>query len=109
MISCIVVLYAFEFFLIGIVTWINPDFFDDALDFDLARGAEALHISELGKALQTIKAEGPDGYGEEIRYALECVAERRRPAIVTARDGVTALEICEAEEQSIRTGEAVKL
>ena len=79
------------------------------LDFDLARGAEALHISELGKALQTIKAEGPDGYGEEIRYALECVAERRRPALVTARDGVTALEICEAEEQSIRTGEAVKL
>ena len=79
------------------------------LDFDLARGVEALQISEPGKALQTIQAEGPDGYGEEIRYALDCVAQRQRPMIVTARDGVTALEICEAEEQSIRTGEAVKL
>lgn len=79
------------------------------LDFDLARGADALQISELGKAIQTIKSEGPDGYGEEVKYAVDCVAQRRRPAIVTARDGVTALDICEAEEKSIRTGEVVKL
>ena len=79
------------------------------LDFDLTRGAEALQISEPGKAVLTLQQAGPDGYGEEIRYALECVVQRRLPAMVTARDGVTALEICEAEEQSIRTGEVVKL
>ncbi len=79
------------------------------LDFDLARGAEALQISEPGKEIQTIRLEGPDGYGEEIRYAVDCVAQRRRLEIVTARDGVTALEICEAEEKSIRTGAIVKL
>ncbi len=79
------------------------------LDFDLARGADALQLSEPGKAVQAIKLEGTDGYGEEIRYAVDCAAQRRRPAIVTACDGVTALEICEAEEKSIRTGEVVKL
>jgi predicted dehydrogenase len=79
------------------------------LDFDLARGAGALQVSEPGKEIQTIKLDGPDGYGEEIRYALECVAHRRRPAMVTALDGVTALEICEAEEKSVRTGTLVKL
>ena len=79
------------------------------LDFDLTRGADALQVSEPGKDIQTIKQDGPDGYGEEIRYALACVAQRQRPAMVTARDGVTALEICEAEEKSIRTGEVVKL
>lgn len=77
------------------------------LDFDLARGAEALQIAEPGKPLQTVPSEGPDGYGEEIKYAVDCVAQRRRPAMVTARDGVTALEICEAEEKSIRTGTLV--
>ena len=79
------------------------------LDFDLARGADALQISEAGKALQTIQSAGPDGYGEDINYAVDCVTLRRRPAIVTAQDGVTALEICEAEEKSIRTGLIVKL
>jgi hypothetical protein len=40
---------------------------------------------------------------------LECVVARRAPEIVNARDGVTALEICEAEEKSIRTGALVAL
>jgi predicted dehydrogenase len=79
------------------------------LDFDLARGADAMQISEPGKSMQTIKYDSPDGYSEEIRYVVECVAKRQRPTIVTARDGVTALEICEAEEKSIRTGSVVKL
>ena len=79
------------------------------LEFDLARGVDALQVSEQGKAVRTITHDEPDGYTAEIRYMLECVAQRRRPAIVTARDGVTALEICEAEEKSLRTGTLVKL
>ena len=79
------------------------------LDFDLARGADAMQVSEPGKILTTIHYDSPDGYSAEIRYLLDCVAKRERPAIVTARDGVTALEICEAEEKSIRTGSVVKL
>jgi predicted dehydrogenase len=45
----------------------------------------------------------------EIDYIVDCVAQRRAPAVVTALDGVTALEICEAEERSIRSGAPVKL
>jgi len=79
------------------------------LDFDLARGAEALQIIEAGQPPRTVKGEGGDGYSAEVRYFVDCIANRRRPKIVTARDGLTALEICEAEEESIRTGQPVKL
>lgn len=79
------------------------------LDFDFARDAGAVEISEPGQPARSIHGDEPDGYSAEIRYFVECVASRRRPAIVTACDGVTALEICEAEEKSMRTGLVVKL
>ena len=77
------------------------------LDFDLARGPEAMQVTEAGQAPRFIKYDGPDGYGEEVRYVVECARTGRRPAIVTAQDGLSALEICEAEEKSVRTGQVV--
>lgn len=79
------------------------------LDFDLSRGAEALQVTEFGQPPQTMPCDATDGYGAEISYMLECVAHGRPPQIVTADDGVVALEICEAEEKSIRTGAIVNL
>jgi predicted dehydrogenase len=79
------------------------------VDFDLARGAEALVVSEKGQEPRVVACGGPDGYGAEIRYMVNCVAQRRAPAVVTGRDAVTALEICEAEEKSIRSGSVVAL
>ena len=79
------------------------------LDFDLARGADALLVTEAGQTPRVVKAEGADGYALEIDYILDCVASRRAPRIITARDGATALEICEAEESSIRTGAVIML
>lgn len=79
------------------------------LDFDLARGADAMMVTEEGQPPRVMPADGPDGYGAEVRYFVDCVAGGRPPQTVTARDGVTALEICEAEEKSIRTGQIVKL
>ena len=79
------------------------------LDFDSARGAEALVITEAGQRPRAVQADGVDGYAPEIDYILECVANRRPPCIVTGRDGVTALEVCEAEETSIRSGAVVML
>jgi predicted dehydrogenase len=79
------------------------------LDFDLSRGAEALRVTEFGQSPRTVPCDGPDGYGAEIGYLLECVAHGRPPEIVTGQDGLVALEICEAEEKSIRTGQPVKL
>lgn len=79
------------------------------LDYDLARGADALMVSETGEAPRVVKCEAGDGYSMEINYIVDCVAKRQAPTVVTALDGVTALEICEAEERSIRSGAPVKL
>jgi predicted dehydrogenase len=79
------------------------------LDFDLSRGAEAMRVMEFGQSPRTVPCDGMDGYGAEINYMLQCVASRRAPQVVTGQDGLTALEICEAEEQSLRTGAMVKL
>jgi len=79
------------------------------LDFDLRRGAEAMQITEPGQPPRTLKGDGSDGYGLEVRYVVDCVCEGKRPTIVTAEDGLSVLEICEAEEQSVRTGAVVKV
>lgn len=79
------------------------------LDFDLARGPQAMQVTEPGRPSRVVLNDGPDGYAEEIRYVLECAQKRQRPTVVTARDGLVALEICEAEEKSVRSGQAVLL
>lgn len=77
------------------------------LDYDLARGAEAMLVTETGQDTRVLETDGPDGYSEEVRYVVDCAVNWRQPAIVTAQDGVSALEICEAEEKSVRTGQVV--
>lgn len=77
------------------------------LDFDLARGTDAMRVLEPGQPPRSVSFDAPDGYTEEVRYAVECVLEKRPPKIVTAQDGLAALEVCEAEEKSVRTGQLV--
>ncbi len=79
------------------------------LDFDSARGADALTVTEAGQAPRVVAAGTLDGYAEEIDYIIHCVAHHQAPRIVTANDGVVALEICEAEEKSLLTGALVHL
>lgn len=79
------------------------------IDFDLSRGPEALRLAVAGKPSQTLKPKAGDGYSEEIAYFVQCVARGVGPATVTAEDGLTALEICAAEEKSVRTGKVIKL
>jgi len=79
------------------------------LDYNLARGAEALHVIESGRDLQVIKFDDPDGYAVEIRYLLEAIRTGQPPRVVTAQDGLSAIEICEAEAASVRTGKIVEL
>jgi predicted dehydrogenase len=79
------------------------------VDYDLGRGPEALRLCQEGKGEQTIKCEGPDGYAGELRHMIESIQTGRPPSVVTARDGLSAVEICEAEEKSIRTGQVVAL
>ncbi|HEU5123100.1 MAG TPA: Gfo/Idh/MocA family oxidoreductase [Verrucomicrobiae bacterium] len=77
------------------------------IEFNLANGANALQVMERNREPEIISTTGPDGYSAEINYALECIAANRAPEIVTAADAVAALEICEAEDASLRTGQVV--
>ncbi len=78
-------------------------------DYDIARGTDALKLFEQGLEPRTLKLEGKDGYVGELKYLLECIRSSRPPSAVTAQDGVSAVEICEAEEQSVKTGRLVLL
>ena len=78
-------------------------------DFDIARGADALKLFENGKAPRTIQCEGGDGYVGELSHLLESIRAGWPPTVVTAQDGQSAVEICEAEERSIKTGLVVSL
>ncbi len=79
------------------------------VDFDLSRGADALQLTEEGKESATVKAGDGDGYGAEIAYMLKCVQSGTPPKVVTAQDGLSAVEICEAEEESVKTGKVVNI
>lgn len=79
------------------------------VDFDLARGDEALRVDEEGKPTRTVKLKGPDGYGAELRYMIRCIQTGTPPSVVTAQDGLSAVEICAAEEKSVKTGRVVTL
>ena len=79
------------------------------LDFDLARGADALQVIEEGKAPRVVKPVGGDGYNGEIACMLEAIQSRKAPRAVTVEDGLSALQICEAEAKSVKTGRVVAL
>lgn len=79
------------------------------IDFDSARGADALHLMEEGKSVQVVKPDGVDGYVEELRHLLASIQSGKAPTVVTPTDGLSAVEICEAEEKSIQTGGVVGL
>jgi predicted dehydrogenase len=78
-------------------------------DYDSVRGAEALRVFEEGQPPRVIKCEGPDGYGQELRHMIESILAGTRPTVVTAQDGLSAVEICEAAEESVKTGQVVSL
>jgi predicted dehydrogenase len=78
-------------------------------DYDLARGEEALKVYEEGKEPLVVRCEGPDGYVRELKYLVDSIASNRAPVIVTARDALVSVQICEAEEQSVRSGQPISL
>jgi predicted dehydrogenase len=79
------------------------------LDYDLARGGEALKLFVEGQPAQVLKPEGGDGYVGQLRHFVECVSAGKKPTVVSAADGAAAVAVCEAENESIRTGQPVRL
>ena len=79
-------------------------------EFDISRGTEALRVHEEGAAEpKTIDIGEDDGYVAELRHLVESLQNGRAPTIVTAADGLSAVEICEAEETSANTRTRVTL
>ena len=77
------------------------------LEYDSARGAEALRIAEQGKTPRVEKCDEADGYTGEISHMLEAIQTGKAPKVVTARDALSAVQICEAEAKSVRSGRVV--
>jgi predicted dehydrogenase len=76
-------------------------------DFDISRGADALKLCEEGQPMRTVPCEAVDGYLLELRHMIESILSGTPPRVVTAADGLSAVEICEAEEKSVKTGSIV--
>ena len=79
------------------------------VDYDIARGADSLRLCEKGQAARIITCEGPDGYVRELKHLVESIQSGKAPTVVTAKDGLSAVEICEAEEMSVRKRQIVPL
>ena len=79
------------------------------VDYDIARGAESLRVCEKDQAPRTILCEGPDGYVRELKHLVESIQSGQAPTVVTAKDGLSAVEICEAEEMSVRKRQIIPL
>jgi len=76
-------------------------------DFDFARPQPLLlHHADRTESIP-IAAGG--GYVGELAYFIDCVERKSRPTIVTAEDGVLSVQVCEAEERSIKDGKLVDL
>ena len=78
-------------------------------DFDLARGTDALKIFAEGQPGRVVPCPGPDGYVIELQHLLEAIRSGKRPTVVTARDALGAVEICEAEEKSVNLRQIISL
>jgi predicted dehydrogenase len=68
-------------------------------DFDSSRGGDALKLAAEGE-MKVLAVTGPDGHEAQLLHFIEAVQSGSGPSIVTAEDGVAALEICEAEAQA---------
>ncbi len=87
----------------------TANFENATADYDLSRGPESLRLFEKGQPPQTVACQEMDGYVGELRHLVEAIQTGRPPSIVTAQDGLSAVEICEAEERSIQTGQIISL
>jgi len=77
-------------------------------DYDIARGKEALKLS-ANKEQKVITCDGPDGYIQELRHLIEAIRAGKKLTVVTVEDAVRSIEICEAEERSVKAGKPVQL
>jgi predicted dehydrogenase len=80
------------------------------VDYDLARAPDnLLRLFRPGQPAETIVCPGADGYVGELEHLVRAIQTCQPPTVVTMEDGVRSVQICEAEEESIRAGRIVDL
>jgi predicted dehydrogenase len=79
------------------------------VDYFFNGEAETLRLHAEGSEPRVISCNGENAYVAELRHFVESILEGKPPTVVTARDGMRAVEICEAEERSVLTGRVVAL
>jgi predicted dehydrogenase len=79
-------------------------------DYDIVRApTDMLKLFRPGHPPEVIKCEGADGYVQELQHIFHSIRSGVPPTVVTMEDGLAAIQICEAEEKSIRTKAPVDL
>jgi predicted dehydrogenase len=79
------------------------------VDYDLVRGPDALRLFEKGRSPLTITCDAWDGYVGELKHMIDSIVGGHPPTVVSAADGLSAVEICEAEERSVRSRKVATL
>ncbi len=91
----------------GFTMQCNVNFENATADFDLAR-EQPLRLSENGRT-EPIDCGPGFGYAAELRYFVDCVKKGQKPTVVTGDDAVRSIKIVEAEVQSTRSGQMVRI
>lgn len=78
-------------------------------EFDVSRKEKALMVYEDGKEPVVLELAPGDGYINELQHMVESIRSGTAPTIVTVYDGMSAVEIAEAEEKSAQSGQRVQL
>jgi predicted dehydrogenase len=78
------------------------------LDYDFARGKEALKLFQDGRT-EVVGCKTETGYVGELRYFTCCVRRGEKPSIVTGRDALECLRVLEAEQESVASQSAVNV
>lgn len=73
-----------------------------------AASARLIYFAD-GKKPELVKVEPGDGYCEEIKYFVGCIAAGKEPQVVTARESREVLDIIFALRRSMETGEVQHL
>jgi predicted dehydrogenase len=73
------------------------------VDYEMSRGPEGLKVFEDGKA-RVVTCAGPDGYVREVEHIVSQIQAGGRAAVIAPEEGLHAVQICEAEERSVRSG-----
>ncbi len=85
------------------------NFENATVDYDLARGDDALKLFVSDNEPEVLKLDAGDGYTAQVAHFVESIQNNTAPSIVNAQDGLTSVELCEAAKRSIEAGERVEL